>query len=180
MFAFKVGSDWTEYRGQLLPILGEDAQSTYRVPEAWPDEDKAERFGVIRVTLDDVPEGKQIASYTLVDADGAPRRSSTFEDIPTRVPELISDRQFFQALASPPYEIITQEEALAAVKTGEIPAAMMAIISQLPEGAQFGATMLVSGATTFRRDHSLTGIVGTAFGWSDAQIDAFFIAADAL
>lgn len=96
------------------------------------------------------------------------------------VPALISDRQFFQALAEPPYEIITKEEALAAVKTGEIPAAMMAIISQLPEGAQFGATMLVSGATTFRRDHSLTGIVGTAFGWSGAQIDAFFIAADAL
>ena len=96
------------------------------------------------------------------------------------VPELISDRQFFQALAEPPYEIITKEEALAAVKTGEIPAAMAAIISQLPDAAQFGATMLVSGATTFRRDHSLTGVVGTAFGWSDAQIDAFFIAADAL
>lgn len=101
-------------------------------------------------------------------------------EVVASVPTLISDRQFFQALASPPYEIITQQEALAAVKTGEIPGAMMAMVEALPQAAQFSATMLISGATTFYRNHSLTGTFGAAFGWTDAQIDAFFIAAAAL
>ncbi|RWF64957.1 hypothetical protein [Mesorhizobium sp.] len=93
---------------------------------------------------------------------------------PPPVPEAISDRQFFQALAAPPYGIITQAEALAAVKTGEIPAAMIALVDALPQASRFGAEMLLSGATEFKRAHPLTAVFGQAFGWTGLQVDAFW------
>jgi hypothetical protein len=93
---------------------------------------------------------------------------------PLPVPETVSDRQFFQALAMPPYELITREEALAAVKTGEIPAAMVTLINALPDESRFGAEMLLSGATEFKRAHPLTAALGLAFGWDNAKIDQFW------
>ncbi|MER9506046.1 hypothetical protein [Mesorhizobium sp. M0579] len=96
------------------------------------------------------------------------------------IPETISDRQFFQGLALPPYSIITKAEALAAVKTGEIPAAMVALVEALPEASRFGAEMLLSGATEFKRAHPLTNVFGQAFGWDSSQVDAFWISASAL
>jgi hypothetical protein len=94
------------------------------------------------------------------------------------VPQQISDRQFFQQLAV--QGIIGQADALAAVKTGAMPADLQALINQLPADQQFAATMLISGATVFERNHPLTVGIGTAYGWSSAQIDALFIAAAAL
>lgn len=96
---------------------------------------------------------------------------------PVPVPETISDRQFFQALAESPFKIITQEEALAAVKTGDLPASMIAMIQALPDAAKFSAEMILSGATEFRRSHPLVAAFGTAFGWTSEQIDAFWIEA---
>ncbi|RVD40991.1 hypothetical protein EN742_11290 [Mesorhizobium sp. M4A.F.Ca.ET.020.02.1.1] len=97
---------------------------------------------------------------------------------PPPVPEAISDRQFFEALAV--REIITEAEALAAVKTGEIPAAMASLVDALPEASRFPAEMLLSGATEFQRAHPLTAVFGQAFGWTDAEIDAFWTDASAL
>lgn len=94
------------------------------------------------------------------------------------VPSIISDRQFFQQLAM--QGVITQDEALAAVKTGEIPAALKQAVESLPPGRQFEATMIISGATTFQRTHPLTVAIGTACDWTDAQIDALFRAAAVL
>ncbi|TIP46136.1 MAG: hypothetical protein E5X77_17615 [Mesorhizobium sp.] len=96
------------------------------------------------------------------------------------VPDTISDRQFFQALAVPPYSIISQAEALAAVKTGEIPVAMTALVGLLPEASRFGAEMLLSGATEFKRAHPLTAVFGQAFGWTESQVDQFWIDASKL
>jgi len=90
----------------------------------------------------------------------------------------ISDRQFFQQLAA--QGIITQAEALAAVKTGTIPATLQAIVNALPPDQQFPAQMLLSGATVFERKHPLTSAVGSAYGWSSVQVDQFFISAGAL
>ena len=90
----------------------------------------------------------------------------------------ISDRQFFQQLAA--QGIITQAEALAAVKTGTIPATLQAIVNALPIDQQFPAQMLLSGATVFERKHPLTSAVGAAYGWSSAQVDQFFIDAGSL
>ena len=94
------------------------------------------------------------------------------------VPAVISDRQFFQQLAI--VGTITQAEALAAVKTGAIPAILSGFLAALPEADRFAAEMLLSGATEFYRAHPLTVSVGTAQGMTAEQIDAFFIAAAAL
>jgi hypothetical protein len=91
---------------------------------------------------------------------------------PAPVPETISDRQFFQALAL--QGTISQAEALAAVKTGTIPAVLQTAISSLTGNDAFNAEMLLSGATEFKRSHPLTVAIGAAQGMNPAQIDAFF------
>ncbi len=90
---------------------------------------------------------------------------------PEPVPEIISDRQFFQALASDPYGLITEEEALAAVMTGAIPAAMEGFIAQLPQADQFAARMVLCGATAFRRTNIYVEMFGMGMGWAANQID---------
>lgn len=92
----------------------------------------------------------------------------------TYIPD-ISDRQFFQQLAIA--GIITQNDAIAAVATGTIPPAMVPLVESLPRDEQFSAKMILSGATTFKRDHPMTIAIGTAYGMSSDQIDAFFQAA---
>ncbi len=84
----------------------------------------------------------------------------------------ISDRQFFQALAL--NDLITQDEAEAAVATGTIPAAMAALVEQLPVEQQFAARMLLKGATAFRSDHPLTAALGSLFGYSIEQMLTLF------
>lgn len=91
------------------------------------------------------------------------------------VPQTISDRQFFQQLAVA--GIVSQADALAAVKTGTIPAPLQAIVNAMPTDQQFAAEMIISGATIFQRSHPMTIAIGTAYGWTPDQTDAFFIAA---
>lgn len=88
------------------------------------------------------------------------------------VPATISDRQFFQQLAIA--KVISQEEALAAVKTGDIPAALSGFIAALDDAARFNAEMLLSGATVFQRNHPLTNAVAMAQGMTADQVDEFF------
>lgn len=92
---------------------------------------------------------------------------------PPPVPSSVSDRQFFQALALG--GMISEAEALAAVQTGALPAPIAAIVDGLPD--QFGARMLLSGATTFERGHPLTDALAAALGYSPAQTDDLFRAA---
>lgn len=87
----------------------------------------------------------------------------------------ISDRQFFQALAL--NDLITQEEAEAAVATGTIPAAMAALVDQLPLEQQFPARMLLKGETTFRSDHPLTTVLAGLYNWTPEQMVSLFDAA---
>ena len=94
------------------------------------------------------------------------------------VPQTISDRQFFQQLAIA--GVISQEEALAAVKTGDIPAALSGFIAALDDAARFNAEMLLSGATIFARNHPLTDAIAAAQGMKPEQVDDFFRAAAAL
>ena len=88
------------------------------------------------------------------------------------VPQTISDRQFFQQLAIA--KVISQEEALAAVKTGDIPAALSGFIAALDDASRFNAEMLLSGATVFQRNHPLTNAVAMAQGMTADQVDEFF------
>jgi hypothetical protein len=96
---------------------------------------------------------------------------------PSLVPQTISDRQFYQQLAIS--GIITETDALAA-NAAVIPPPLMAIVDALPADLQFNAKMLLSGAVTFERNHPMTIGIGSAYGWTSEQIDAFFVAASAL
>lgn len=96
---------------------------------------------------------------------------------PVVVPQQISDRQFFQQLAIE--GIITQDDALAS-NAAIIPPPLLAIIEAMPEDQQFNAKMIISGATVYYRNDPLTITIGTAYGWTSDQIDAFFTAAAVL
>lgn len=93
---------------------------------------------------------------------------------PPPVVQEISDRQFFQQLAI--MNVISQDDALAS-NAAVIPPALLAIINALPEDQQFGAKMLISGATVYERHHPMTEVIGQAYGWNSEQIDTFFNAA---
>lgn len=95
----------------------------------------------------------------------------------------ISDRQFFHALSKPPYEIITKAEALAAVKVGELPASLQAIVDAIPDAeARYDAEMLLSGAKQFERAHPMVAAIAGAMTppWAEAEIDAFWTFAASL
>jgi hypothetical protein len=95
------------------------------------------------------------------------------------MPRVISDRQFSQALAV--QGAITQEEALSAVRTGAIPAAMQTFIEAIPDQEQqFGATMLLSGAVEFDRNHPLVESFRQAMGWTLQQTNDLWRLAAAL
>lgn len=89
----------------------------------------------------------------------------------------ISRRQFFQQAAIA--GIITENEALAAVTTGALPASVIAFIGSLPADQQFGAKMLFS-VNEFQRSTPLANAFGQAIGMTPEQIDAFFMAASQL
>lgn len=118
-----------------------------------------------------LPEGATIAEI----AAAFPNYAAG--DPTTPVPQSISDRQFFQQLAV--QGIISQDQALAS-NAAIIPPPLLAIINAMPADQQFSVKMIVSGATVYNRMDPLTIAIGTAYGWTGAQIDAFFTAAAAL
>lgn len=94
----------------------------------------------------------------------------------TQVPQIISDRQFFQMAAMD--GLVTMDEALAAVQTGAIPPLLQTIVDGIADPLQqFGAKMLLSGATIYDRNHPLTEAVVAHLGWTSDQVDQFFIQA---
>jgi hypothetical protein len=122
-----------------------------------------------------------------------PEQNATLDEVvaahdPTKtaVPPTISDRQFYQALATPPPETespsglkpkppkITQEEALKAVKTGELPADIVTAIKTLPPEEQFGAEMMMSGAGGFDRKHPSTDALMASLGYTPEEADDFW------
>lgn len=88
---------------------------------------------------------------------------------PEPVPEMISDRQFFQQLAV--LGEITWEEAEAAVGPGILPSAFADVISTLSIEAQRPIRMLLIGATQFNRYHLVTAALMQILGKDDAWTD---------
>ena len=84
----------------------------------------------------------------------------------------ISRKQFFQALAQT--EVITEAEAIAALATGTIPAALQAAIDGLPEDMKFAATMAVIGEQSFELQHPITQAIKESIGWTDQQAQDLF------
>ncbi|MEN5300261.1 hypothetical protein ABE530_18255 [Brucella sp. TWI559] len=92
---------------------------------------------------------------------------------PDAIPNEISRRQFFQYLAV--LQILTRQEALAALQNGAIPAPLQAIIDQLPtEDDRFEAQMFILGAQNFNRQHPLSETVRLALNWTLEQKDDFW------
>lgn len=114
--------------------------------------------------------------FTEVDADAWAEARTTMEAPP--VAEVlfasISDRQFFEALASDPYNLITEEEAEEAVATGAIPGVMQAVIDVLPADQRFKTRMLLRGATTFERGNPLVEVFGASQGMNATAINDFW------
>lgn len=93
------------------------------------------------------------------------------------IPDILR-RQFYQQLSV--QNIITQAQALAAVQGGTIPAPLQTVVNALPAAEQFPAQMMLAGDALFSRNHPMSIAIGTAYGWTAAQMDAFFTTASAL
>lgn len=99
--------------------------------------------------------------------------------IPPPAPILdITRRQFYQRLAV--QGVITETEAKAGISGSTLPASLQTLVAALPADQQFNAECLLLGAQTLQRSHPMTDAIGTAYGWTSEQIDAFFIAAGTL
>ena len=94
------------------------------------------------------------------------------------VPETISDRQFFAVLEK--MGRITYEEALQAVKTGDLPPAFEAFLASLDEDKQKSYRLFMEGETFFSRNHQITLDLAAFFKMTDPQVDAIFIEGDKL
>lgn len=120
--------------------------------------------------------GELCALYAV--AGGSDIAVEPYAPVEPEAVDVISDRQFFQQLAID--GVIDRAEALAAVRTGDIPAALGALLGGLPADARFNAEMLISGATTFRRSHPLSETIRTALGWTPERLADFWRSAAAL
>lgn len=176
--------DWYDLR-RSLTTWGESGEFIDAIYGAWAMVDPV-TMRVTNVEYDPsrmVPDDKIILG---IDADhteikvGMVYEGGVLKDIPLPppVPSAISDRQFFHVLATD--GLITEAEALTAVKTGDPPAAFETFIASLPESERFSARMLLEGATTFERNHPLTNAFGTMYGMTAEQIDDLWRRASAL
>lgn len=149
----------------LVAIMNEAGDAFIEIRDVGPEPIpvKQSRVKTFEEIKPDLVEGETYGDFTDQIMATKVKRTWSVVPIPVVIPEVISDRQFFQALAQPPFELITKEEALAAVKTGDIPPAMSALIARLPEDARFGAEMLLSGATEFRLSNPLVTTFAAAF-----------------
>ena len=158
--------------GDTLRVGDPPMQYNFQITEIWSDE-QLNAIGLYRVVPVEPPDGEVMTGYHFEMHDGKVIQVITTEPAPQPPPPhtpIISDRQFFQALAL--MDMITKDEALAAVRTGEIPLPMMPVVDAIQDPVQkFGTKMLLSGATQFERHHALVTKFGTAFGMSADQID---------
>lgn len=95
---------------------------------------------------------------------------------PIPIPDVISDRQFGVGLQR--LGLITNEEARAFIKTGDLPPTLAAFVAAIPdEQARFEAEMLISGATTFERSHPLVLATAAGLQWTPEQVAQFWATA---
>lgn len=89
------------------------------------------------------------------------------------VPEEISRRQFYEGLALK--EWITRAEALAAMQTGAIPAALQAIADAMTdEDAKFKVLLMFAGNNSFYRSHPFVLVFAMARQMSETETDDFW------
>lgn len=86
----------------------------------------------------------------------------------------LTDRQFFQGLAE--REIITWDEAEAAVQTGVVPQALEQLIEAVIEDPldRRRALFLIKGAVTFEPSNPLVPMLSARFQWTPEQLNEFW------
>ena len=157
---------------QSKPLVINDIQYCLDIYSVWTPEALAE-IGVYGIIEPDVPDGKRVAASSLTFSDGVVHRVVELEDVVQPVPQSITDRQFFQGLAN--QGLITQDEALDAVKIGAIPAALQVFVDAITSpDDRFAAKMLLSGAVTFHRSHPLTEAIREARGMTPQELDSLW------
>jgi hypothetical protein len=107
--------------------------------------------------------------------DATPAEVAEIEAVrnaPPPVPSAISRRQFLIALMQA--GLITDAEALAAAKTGEVPAAIDAVFARLPPEQALAARITWATMTAVERDHPLIQAVIDAKIATAEQADALF------
>ena len=87
-------------------------------------------------------------------------------------PIVLTNRQLFAALALTGF--ITWEEALAAGRTGAVPAAIDDVFAELPEQAANLARLTWATMREVSRDHALIGMMIAANLATAEQVDAIF------
>jgi hypothetical protein len=87
-------------------------------------------------------------------------------------PIILTNRQLFAALALTGF--ITEEEALAAGRTGAVPAAIDAVFGALPEQGPFLARLTWATMREVSRDHQLINEMIGANLATAQQVDAIF------
>lgn len=133
-------------------------------------------------------EGFAIEDRTLVEATAGAEIGGTYSGgvftppeppvVPPRVPEVISRRQFYEQLEVD--GIISKAEALAAMKTGTLPAALQAVVDGMTdEDAKYDAEMKLVGATDFYRSSALVMVFAIVIQWSEERVDQFWTDAEA-
>lgn len=91
---------------------------------------------------------------------------------PPPAPIVLTNRQLFAALALA--GLITTDEALAAGRTGEVPAAIEAVFASLPEQDAFLARLTWATMREVPRDHPLIAAMVAAQLATPQQVDALF------
>jgi hypothetical protein len=94
---------------------------------------------------------------------------------PPPVPSTISRRQLLIALTAA--GLISEAEALAAARTGEVPAAIDAVFARLPPEQALAARITWATMTVVERDHPLVQAVIDAKIATAEQVQALFTAA---
>lgn len=161
-----------------VDLTGNDRVSPPTI--GWEGASGEDRYSIIAYQPFVVPEGKQRVGEPAYDiSSGICVETYSVEDVAQPVPHSISDRQFAHVLAM--QNLITEEEALAWVKTGDIPSALQSLIDDIPDSViKFSAQMLLAGATVFERDHPMTAQLAAGLGMSSEQVDDLWRAAAAL
>lgn len=143
---------------------------------------------LIDIPEDGVPIGQRfhpdiVAALAPIPAGGAPQlgwgwNAGTFTAPPLPasalppVPVEISPRQLLLALTGA--AIITEAEALAAARTGAVPASIDAIFATLPGPAAFAARVTWARMTVVLRSDPMVAALAASRGMDGAAVDDFF------
>jgi hypothetical protein len=106
--------------------------------------------------------------------DKAAELASTFaaEDFIKNIPP-ITRRQLILGLREA--GVLSDEEAIAAAKSGDVPAAIQPFVAYLSAEDQVTFAVTWASMSVAERSDPLVAALGAANGWSDEQLNAFFI-----